>query len=326
MANTPKPIEGIILHPAESTGAMVELADGANPLDLFLRPEIMPAIIKEVENRAKDFVADLTTDKGRKAIASQAYKVAQTKTFLDDIGLREVTKLKDMPKQVDSARKAMREALDKIKDDVRKPLTDWEAEQEKSKKRISIMRNTPGDLFTSRADSVAIQTSIDTLTSQGTDASEWGEFAGEASSTKALAISQLEQMLEEAKKREDDAKELERLRKEKAERDAEEERERLRKEGEERARKDMEAPASVPEETPAPAPIPANDAPASVKENSPSPAAQTYEAVANVEHRRQFNREALSDILPILAGDQSAAENILRAIVTGKIRHISITY
>ncbi len=38
---------------------------------------------------------------------------------------------KALPKQIDESRRIVRERLDALKDEVRRPLTEWEAEQER---------------------------------------------------------------------------------------------------------------------------------------------------------------------------------------------------
>ncbi|HFN6001365.1 TPA: hypothetical protein ACHFOS_001016, partial [Klebsiella pneumoniae] len=44
-----------------------------------------------------------------------------------------VAELKALPKQIDESRRVVRERLDALKDEVRRPLTEWEAEQERIK-------------------------------------------------------------------------------------------------------------------------------------------------------------------------------------------------
>ncbi|EGT6367902.1 cell envelope biogenesis protein TolA, partial [Escherichia coli] len=53
------------------------------------------------------FVPDITTAKGRKEIAYLAYKVAQTKTYLDGLGKDLVAELKEIPKLIDANRKTV---------------------------------------------------------------------------------------------------------------------------------------------------------------------------------------------------------------------------
>ncbi|HCC4816616.1 TPA: hypothetical protein M5M69_005037, partial [Citrobacter freundii] len=70
---------------------------------------------------------------GRDAIASMAHKVARSKTYIDNAGKDLVAELKALPKQIDESRRIARERLDALKDEVRRPLTEWEAEQERIK-------------------------------------------------------------------------------------------------------------------------------------------------------------------------------------------------
>lgn len=76
---------------------------------------------------------DVTTKKGRDAIASMAHKVARSKTYIDNAGKALVAELKALPKQIDESRRVVRERLDALKDEVRRPLTEWETEQERIK-------------------------------------------------------------------------------------------------------------------------------------------------------------------------------------------------
>lgn len=74
-------------------------------------------------------VPDTTTDKGRKEIASLAYKVSRSKTAIDDAGKALVADIKARASKIDAARKKARDTLDALRDEVRAPLTEWEAEQ-----------------------------------------------------------------------------------------------------------------------------------------------------------------------------------------------------
>ncbi|HGA3034381.1 TPA: hypothetical protein ACIR5O_000857 [Klebsiella aerogenes] len=52
---------------------------------------------------------------------------------IDNAGKDLVAELKALPKQIDESRRIVRERLDALKDEVRRPLTAWEAEQERIK-------------------------------------------------------------------------------------------------------------------------------------------------------------------------------------------------
>ncbi len=99
--------------------ALAVLTDGAK----------FDAFYERIKAEAATLKPDLTTERGRKAIASMAYKVAQTKTAIDAEGKRLTEEWRDKVKTVDAARKVIRDRLDVLRDEVRAPLTDWEANE-----------------------------------------------------------------------------------------------------------------------------------------------------------------------------------------------------
>ncbi|HDV8228208.1 TPA: hypothetical protein RJ933_002563 [Enterobacter hormaechei] len=104
-----------------------------NAMAIFTTKEQLDPIIETIEKEARSLVPDVSTRKGRDAIASMAHKVARSKTYIDNAGKDLVAELKALPKQIDESRRIVRERLDALKDEVRKPLTEWEAEQERIK-------------------------------------------------------------------------------------------------------------------------------------------------------------------------------------------------
>ncbi|WP_272670669.1 cell envelope biogenesis protein TolA [Providencia sp. PROV147] len=100
-------------------------------LEVFKSSDSVEDIIRKVEQEVNSFIPDVTTVKGRKEIASLAYKVAQSKTYLDGLGKDLVAELKEIPKLIDANRRTVRERFDTLRDKVRQPLTEWEAEQER---------------------------------------------------------------------------------------------------------------------------------------------------------------------------------------------------
>ncbi|HDL5089371.1 TPA: hypothetical protein PXD14_006379, partial [Pseudomonas aeruginosa] len=96
--------------PAKETALQVYSA--ANGLDPFLA---------KIREEIDGFVPDVTTRKGREAIASIAYKVARSKTALDNVGKELVAELKEVPKKIDAERKRMRDLLDSWQAEVRSP-------------------------------------------------------------------------------------------------------------------------------------------------------------------------------------------------------------
>lgn len=115
----------------------------ATALDLFTAPEKVNQMLEHIKSLAeeerKELDSDLSLAKNRKAFASLAYKVTQTKTAIDKAGKLVVNDLKELPKKVDAARKLFRDELDLLSDGIRKPLTEWEA-QEKAREEAEALK------------------------------------------------------------------------------------------------------------------------------------------------------------------------------------------
>ena len=105
----------------------------ANALTVFKSADQIEEILAKVEREVMSFVPDVTTAKGRKEIASLAYRVSQTKSYLDGLGKDLVADLKEVPKLIDANRKTVRDRLDALRDKARQPFTEWEEEQERIK-------------------------------------------------------------------------------------------------------------------------------------------------------------------------------------------------
>lgn len=114
---------------SEATDLVV--IEKSNAMAVFTTKEQFDPIIEAIEKEARSLVPDVSTKKGRDAIASMAHKVARSKTYIDNAGKDLVAELKALPKQIDESRRLVRERLDLLKDEVRRPLTEWEAEQER---------------------------------------------------------------------------------------------------------------------------------------------------------------------------------------------------
>ncbi|MCF6686157.1 hypothetical protein [Raoultella ornithinolytica] len=104
-----------------------------NAMAVFTSNDQLDPLIELIEKEARSLVPDVTTKKGRDAIASMAHKVARSKTYIDNAGKDLVAELKALPKKIDESRRIARERLDALKDEVRRPLTEWEAEQDRIK-------------------------------------------------------------------------------------------------------------------------------------------------------------------------------------------------
>ncbi|MBI0277121.1 cell envelope biogenesis protein TolA [Hafnia alvei] len=99
----------------------------------FINDEFIEGLIKDIREKASSVVGDLNTVKGRRAYISMAANVRSTKTAIDDAGKKLVAEMKKRPALVDASRKKVRDSLDELAVEIRKPVTDWEAEQERIK-------------------------------------------------------------------------------------------------------------------------------------------------------------------------------------------------
>jgi hypothetical protein len=169
-------------------------------------------ILSRIEAEVRLHSPDLTTKKGRDAIASLAYKVSQSKTALDAAGKSMTEAQKKEIKLVDDARKKIRDRLDALRDEARKPLNDWEAAEDDKKERIQdtldAMRGhgidggeTPDEI---KAAADAIKTIV-----IGEDFGQWFEIANLA---REASLTSLRTMYSAAVQRDKDAEELTRLR------------------------------------------------------------------------------------------------------------------
>ncbi len=108
--------------------ATIEKVDA---LQVFTGGGIDP-ILEAITNEVKSYVPDTSTAAGRKDIASLAYKVSQSKVLLDAAGKSLVAEWKSNSSLVDASRKNARDTLDALRNEARRPLTEWE-ESEKAR-------------------------------------------------------------------------------------------------------------------------------------------------------------------------------------------------
>ncbi|HCM7338697.1 TPA: hypothetical protein M4236_004088 [Klebsiella pneumoniae] len=223
-----------------------------------IAPDMAPAIY--VENGLDSFlekiragvneVPDLSTAKGRARIASLAAQVSRSKTAVEKPGRDYLKRLKEQPKVVEAELRRFVTECDQLRDEVRRPLTEWEdaekARTEALQQRLVDLRALADVIDTSGnylpyAD---IQERILEAKSVVLDDS-WQERAAEAGVAKDSTIQQLEASLVIAQKREHEAAELDRLRKEAEEKARLEREENIRREAAEQAKRDAEAKAQA---------------------------------------------------------------------------------
>lgn len=217
-----------------------------NALSVFSVAQGLDPYLAHIRAEIDGFTPDVSTRKGREAIASIAYSVAKSKTALDNIGKQLVADLKDVPKKIDAERKRMRDLLDAWKDEVRKPLDEWDAAEAERVGKLqagidwfNLRANENADL-----DAAELKASLEKVQSM-VIGDNWQEFEAEAHRAKAAAIESLTAQLAKREKFEADQAELGRLRAEAEEREQKDREERIAKDAADKARKEAEDRAQL---------------------------------------------------------------------------------
>ena len=179
--------------------------------------------LQVIRSKIDGFTPDISSRKGREAIASMAYAVARSKTALDDVGKKLVADLKEVPKKIDAERKRVRDTLDSWQEEVRRPLNEWQAAEDKRvddhNKGIQIIKDLAVFAETPTA-AVAAQAIAD-LELVALDDS-WEEFLPEAAQVKDKSLATLRALLADRTKHEAELAEIAKFNAEKAERDQQE--------------------------------------------------------------------------------------------------------
>lgn len=106
-----------------------------------IKPEQAPSLYRaggldaylEQIRQAVNEVPDLTTKKGRDRVASLAAQVSRSKTAIEKPGREYLKRLKEAVRPAEAEIKRFVDACDELRDATRRPLTEWEAEQERIK-------------------------------------------------------------------------------------------------------------------------------------------------------------------------------------------------
>jgi hypothetical protein len=189
----------------------------------FFKPNGADAVLSALKTEVRKVAAtlDISTPGGREGIASLAYKVARSKTALDEQGKDLVSAIKKQTGEIDAERKRVRDELDALKDEVRKPLTDWEnAEKERvaaHEQELQEIANA-GPYTLTNWSVLSVEAMRDRLREIETGPRDWQEFATRAAQTKAYAKAQILQAIEAKEAHEAAQIELDRLRAEAVER------------------------------------------------------------------------------------------------------------
>ena len=287
--------------------------------ELFLNKENFRQVLIDAQKIGRGLVADPTTKEGSIQIKTMAKKISTLQKLIEEKGKEIAAELKAKPKLIDATRKEVKDTLDKLKEDVLKPIVDIEKRQE----QIIEIDNIPSQAML--YDSVGIEEQIAKLSDlreKGID--YWKESFEDASKSISDSMRQLNEFLLSAKKKEAEQKELEELR---AQKEAsqkiiqEQELAKAREEAAEKARKEAEDAANQR----------IQEAEQKLKEAETKIQTQSYiqSTVSNKFVLRETKtqiKEALIEncFLKNILLDEETARAIVIAIIENKIPHVGI--
>lgn len=304
-----------------------------NPIAVFTDGELLEALFDEIRAEIEAHTPNVETDSGRKAIASLAYGIAKRKTALDAAGKELNEEHRTSINRVDAIRRKVREGLDALKDEARKPLTEWEVIQQEQEKRLKAVYA----LFSeARLPSNDVQR-LGELKAALDELDLDGKLEGE----RADAIASIDASLARLRQEEADRAELEKLRAERAEAESQEQ-EKLAKEAAERAEAERVANAekiaaeraAQAERQKAQDAIKKAEAEAKALRDEAEKAAKEKERIAREEAARQADRRHRSKIMANAKAaliehgsvSEDQAKSIVLAITAGSIPNVALRF
>lgn len=206
--------------------------------------EFITKVKAEVTNAPKD----ISTEKGRKEIASLAYKVAKSKTEVEKLGKRAAEDAEAIVKAIRAERQRGVAELQALQDEIRAPLTEWEeADKTRQKAHQDAIDNIKflgahAETNWDKLDIPALEIGLEKL--EKTERN-WEEFKYLAQTELTTAIEKTKSAIERRKKHDADAAELIRLREEAIIREREEREKKIASEAAEKARVEAEKKAKA---------------------------------------------------------------------------------
>lgn len=294
--------------------ALTPIEQSAETPDIVALFEATPSIVLLDEKKAGEFydacvaeveahVPDLTTEKGRKAIASLAFKIRTRKASIDRARLALTKNWRDQTASVNAAGKDAEAKYEALEATARKPLTDWEAEEQAKKDRIKAAFD-----YLQNAPVVLAADTSDTLTGRLAEVRAYllpNDFEPEhrdgCERLRATAIAALTTAIAEAQQKEQDARDLAAFRASQAV-----------------APQVAAAPApALAEPAPAVPPVASADAPTAVPATPPEPATEDQTLV--------ILGRAKADLMEVCGLDEATARRVALALGRGQIRHFTVT-
>jgi hypothetical protein len=220
--------------------------ESMSPLQVFSDNGLDP-LIEQIEREARSILLDISSEKGRKEVASLAHKIAKSKTALDKMGKDLVSGWKEQAKKVDVERARAWDRLEALQKEIRQPLTDWEdCENERIAKHeanLAELENA-GRFTLENWHSLSVEAMTDRLKEvEGESSSDWEEFCVRAKLAIEQTTTGIRSAIQKRSMHDAEQAELARLRQEEAERKQRERDEQIRVEAAAEAKAEAEEKA-----------------------------------------------------------------------------------
>lgn len=321
--------------------------ENAQPAALFA-PGGLDPLLARIAEEARALVPDTSTKKGRDAIASNAHKVARSKTYLEEIGKGYAAEIKELPKRVDAERRRVRDFLQSLQDEVRAPLTAWERAEAalQAEADALILLILSGDL--GAMSSAELRAKMENLATFMIPAN----FTDQQKTAIEVAVGQqalaLQKALSAAVTREAEAAEAARIQAEIAEKARLEREEQIQQEAKEAAEREILARTARVQLEAEEASAAAARAAAEQEANIERTRRETEQRIAaenaakareverqaqeeraareTAERKKECHRQALDSILAITDLEIEDGKALVRAIVQGRIANVRFYY
>ncbi|ELZ1905082.1 hypothetical protein ACS78O_16790 [Yersinia enterocolitica] len=288
--------------------------------------------------QAVNEVPDVSTAKGRARIASLAAGASRSKTAIEKPGREYLRHLKEQPKIIEAELRRFVIECDEIRDETRRPLTEWEAEQDRLKQEAEAKKKAEqlaAEIEVAHEMALLMNDAFDRDAKAKADEVErlrkaHEEFIAQQAAEKAKreVEEKAKRDIEAAEQRERDAK-LTQERAEQTAKDAAAKAERDAKELAERVEREKQD-AIAAEKLKAQEEAERVQREAKQKEDArlaeeKRVADEAAKRAADVEHRRTINRQAVADL--IANGlPEDCAQKCVAAIAKNLISSVRITY
>ena len=217
----------------------VIVADKEGLLEFFKNGDNLENLYTVIEKKAKGLVADVTTKEGRSQIKSAARQIASVKTKIEDLGKNVVAELKALPKFIDANRKNLREKLEALQEEIRRPVTEIENRQK------AIEEICSRHVSLANAGTADIDRAIKALEEVPLTEDKWKESLEEAITAVKCETNALKLLRDAAAKKEEDTRRLAELEAKQAEAERIIREQKIREVAERKAKEEAEARAAA---------------------------------------------------------------------------------